>query len=443
MDDINRRDLVRGIAFGPAATVPESSTAQTYARATRGLPPLKIANVKAILSAPNDIRTIVVVKVETSEPGLYGVGCSTGSLRPLAVKSAVEDYLRPFAAGKDADNIEDLWQTAYVSSYWRNGPVLNTAMSGLDQALWDIKAKRAGMPLYQLLGGKCRIAVDCYTHADGRTLEQLVENVKRFQSLGFRHIRIQHGGYGSNHLSRHDDFRAAGFGAPDDQLMEAGPYIRAVPKAFEFVRARCGEEVELLHDVHERLAPIDAINLLKRLEPYRPFFIEDPFAPEDIGYFKLLRQQTACPVAMGELFNSPHEWTGLITERLIDFIRIHISQIGGLTQAMKVARLAEWFHVRTAWHGPPNVSPVGHAVNAHIDLAVRNFGIQEAVAFGADTREVFPGAPTMKNGYMYVNEAPGHGVEVDEKAALKFPMPADHAGWWKQIRRPDGTSVRP
>ncbi|MCC6857117.1 MAG: starvation-sensing protein RspA [Bryobacterales bacterium] len=440
---MNRRDAVRGLALGAGGALESAGNSPEYQQAARGLPPLRITNVKAILTCPNNIRTLVVVKVETSEPGLYGIGCSTGSLRPYAVRSAVEDYLKPFAQNKSADNIEDLWQSAYVSSYWRNGPVLNSALSGLDQALWDIKAKRANMPLYHLLGGKCRFAVDCYAHAGGRTPEELEQNVRRYMEQGYRHVRIQLGGYGSGHLSRNAHFREAGFGSPEDEHMDPGPYVRATPKAFEHIRAKCGEEVELLHDIHERIPPLDAINLCKRLEPYRPYFIEDPFAPEDIGYFHLLRQQTSTPVAMGELFNNPHEWTGLITGRLIDFIRIHISQIGGLSPAMKVARLAEWFNVRTAWHGPANVSPVGHAVNAHIDLAIRNFGIQERVEFGEQTREVFSGCPAFRNGYLFVNEAPGHGVDVNEKAAAKFPVPRDHAGWWRQVRRADGTSVRP
>ncbi len=442
---LSRRDAMQAIAAAPstAAAVGSADPSQTYSRATRGLPPLKITNVKAILTCPANIRTLVVVKVETSEPGLFGLGCATGSLRPYAVRSAVEDYLHPFAQGKDADMIEDMWQTAFVSSYWRNGSILNSALSGLDQALWDIKAKRASMPLYQLLGGKCRFAVECYSHASGATLEQLEESVRRLMGQGFRYIRIQQGGYGSGQLSKTPHFRAAGFGAADDQYMDAGPYARSVPRMFDYIRNKCGEEVDLLHDIHERIPPIDAINLCKRLEQYRPFFIEDPFAPEDIGYFRQLREQTSTPIAMGELFNSPHEWTGLITDRLIDFIRIHISQAGGLTRALKVTRLAEWFNVRTAWHGPSNVSPVGHAVNAHLDLAAWNFGIQESYVFQEQVREVFPGAPTFKDGYMFVNEAPGHGVDIDEKAAAKYPVPRDHASWWKQVRRRDGTSVRP
>ena len=444
---MDRRNLIKGLGLSVAAgtlgivTKSDETLANEYAKATKGLPPLKITNVKTILTAPQRIR-LCVVKVETSEPGLYGLGCATFNQRPLPVVSAVDNYLNPFAKGRDADNIEDLWQNAYTSSYWRNGPVLNNALSGLDQALWDIKGKRANMPVYQLLGGKCRFAVDCYTHCGGRDFEQAERSVRRAMEEGFRHIRIQLGGYGSPHLSKKPAFKEAGFGLPSDSLMETGPYVRATIKMFEHIRNTCGEEIELLHDIHERIPPIQAINLIKQLEQFHPFFIEDPFAPEDNGYFKLLRQQTSVPIAMGELFNNPHEWTGLITERLIDFIRVHISQIGGLSVARKLAALCEWFNVRSAWHGPGDVSPVGHAANAHLDLAIHNFGIQEAVRFNDKTREVFSGCPTVKNGYMYVNEAPGFGVDIDEELAAKFTLP-DHPGYWGPVRRSDGTAVRP
>jgi mannonate dehydratase len=335
-----------------------------------------------------------------------------------------------------------MWQNAYTSSYWRNGPVLNNALSGLDQALWDIKGKRANMPVYQLLGGKCRFAADCYTHCSGRDLEQLENSVRRGMEAGFRHIRIQLGGYGSQHLSKSAHFKEEGFGLQSDSLMEPGPYVRATIKMFEHIRKTFGDEIELLHDIHERIPPILAINLIKELEQYHPFFIEDPFAPEDNGYFKLLRQQTSTPIAMGELFNNPHEWVGLVSERLIDFIRVHISQIGGLSVARKLAALCEWFNVRSAWHGPGDVSPVGHAANVHLDLAIPNFGIQESSRFSDRTRDVFPGCPIVKNGYMYINEVPGFGVDIDEKLAAKFPLP-DHPGYWSPVRRSDGTAVRP
>jgi mannonate dehydratase len=211
---------------------------------------------------------------------------------------------------------------------------------------------------------------------------------------------------------------------------------------FEHVRKVFGDSVELLHDVHERVEPIEAIGLVKDLERFKPYFVEDPFSPEQIGYFRTLRGQAATPIAMGELFNSPHEWVGLISERLIDFIRVHISQVGGLTAARKIAALAEWFGVRTAWHGPGDVSPVGHAVNVHLDLAVPNFGIQEAVEFNEATLDVFPGMPTLKGGLLRASDAPGHGVTVDEEAARKYPPP-ERPGNWDPVRRSDGTVIRP
>lgn len=443
---LTRRTLLRGLGGAAAlAALPTPrclGAEEASARAGRGSAPLKITRVRTILTAPQNRIRLVVVKVETSEPGLYGLGCATFNQRPLVVKTAVDEYLDPFCRGRDADNIEDIWQTAYTSSYWRNGPVLNNALSGLDQALWDIKGKRAGMPVYQLLGGKARFAVDTYTHASGLEIPHVVENVQRYISEGYRHVRIQLGGYGSPQLTGRGDFAAAGFGLPSDSRMDPGPYCRAVPKLFAAVREKCGDAVQLLHDVHERVPPMDAVRLCKDVEPYRPFFIEDPFSPEDIGWFRTLRAQTAVPLAMGELFNSPHEWTPLITERLIDFIRVHLSQIGGLTPARKLAALAETFHVRSAWHGPGDVSPVGHAANAHLDLAIWNFGIQEAVRFTDATREVFPGAPTMKNGYLHINEAPGWGVDLNEDAAKKFSLP-EHPGYWQPVRRNDGTNVKP
>ena len=446
---MNRREMLLGAGLGTASAMlgffGANSDAQAQAQATTrpaGLPALKITKVKAIPTSPQFGTKLVVVKVETSEPGLYGLGCATFNQRAAAVVTAVNDFLDPFCRARDADNIEDLWQTAYTSSYWRNGPVLNNALSGVDQALWDIKGKRAGMPVYQLLGGKCRFAVPCYSHASGRDLKQLEDSVASIKARGFTHIRIQVGGYGSPQLTGRPDFRDAGFGRGDDTAMDEGPYLRMVPKAFDYIRSKFGDEIELLHDVHERIEPIHAIQLCKDLEVYRPFFIEDPLPPEANAYFKQMRQQTSVPIAMGELFNNPHEWVDLISERLINFIRCHLSQIGGLTPARKLAVLAETFQVRTAWHGPTDVSPIGHACNAHLDLAIHNFGIQESVGFNQATQDVFPGCPVMKNGYMHVNEGPGWGMDLNEDLAKKFPF-NNNSGVWLPVRRTDGTTVRP
>lgn len=432
-----------GIAAGSMGIMNPAAAAKLE-QAKKGMPPLKITNVKAIATAPLGTE-LIVVKVETNESDLYGLGCATFRQRARPVVSAVNDYLHDFCLGKDPDNIEDIWQTGYVSSYWRNGPVLNNALSGLDQALWDIKGKRAGMPVYQLLGGKVRFAIPCYAHAGGNTIEKVVQDVQQLMEEGYRHIRIQYGGYGSAGVADQPDFKEAGFGMEDDNFMNTYLYLKSVPEMFATVRKHCGEEIELLHDIHERIQPTEAINLLKELEQYKPFFIEDPLSPENIGYFKLLREQTTVPIAMGELFNSPHEWLNPMTERLYDFIRIHISQIGGITPAMKVARLGEWFNIKTAWHGPGDVSPVGHAANAHIDYAIWNFGIQERSKslFSELLQEIFPGTPTVKDGYMYVNEVPGLGVDINEKLATKYPIPDKQLNNWTQLRKNDGTPVRP
>ena len=429
-----------------------SEAEASYAQAVKGTAPVRIRDIKTILTAPNRIR-LVIVKVETSEPGLIGWGCATFTQRALVVQPAVEQYLRPFLIGRNVDEIEDIWQSSYVSSYWRNGPVLFNAMSGVDIALWDIKAKRAGMPLYQLLGGKVRHGADCYFHASGTSFSEVEDNARRAMEQGFRHVRVQvttpgYAGYGAARSNApttgaHDE--AVGPTNPIE-IWEPAPYVRLVPKLFEHLRNKLGDDVELLHDVHERVTLNQAINLAKSLEPYRLFFLEDPLPPEENDHFRLLRQQTSTPIAMGELFNTQHEYVPLISERLIDFIRIHISQIGGLSPARKVAALSEFFGVRTAWHGPGDASPVAHAAQLALELASYNFGVHEGSGFPKETQEVFVGCPEVKNGYMLAQEKPGLGIEVDEKLAAKFPIPAGPPNFdysWGTTRRRDGTVIRP
>lgn len=416
---------------------------QRYTNATKGLPPLKITDVKAIATAPKGIE-LVVVKVETSEPGLYGIGCATFRQRAHSVVSAIDDYLADLCIGMNVNNIENIWQMVYQSSYWRNGPVLNNALSGLDQALWDIKGKRADMPVYELLGGKVRFAVDTYENCSGGSIGEVVNGVRECKEAGFRYIKIQLGGYGSTSLNTGvPDFKKAGFGRKKDNFMNPPVYLKGTRHLFESIRKEFGNEIELIHDVHERIQPNDAINLCKDLEQFRPFFIEDPLSPENNDYFDLLRSKTSVPIAMGELYNNLHEWLRPMSNRWFDFIRIHISQIGGITPAMKVAHLGEWFNVRTAWHGPGDVSPVGHVANAHIDLAVWNFGIQESPNISRKERAVFPGSPRLEGGYLYINEAPGLGIDIDEKEAAKFPIPEKQLNNWTQIRAMDGTPIRP
>jgi len=398
--------------------------------------PVTIRDVQVIATQPSGQR-LVIVKLITSEPGLYGLGCATFTQRFHAVVAALEGHLKSFVLGRDVSRIEEIWQMAMVNGYWRNGPVLNNAISGIDQALWDIKGKLAGMPVYDLLGGKCREAAAVYTHADGREPKEVEENVRRFMAEGYRFIRIQMGGYGGRGaaLAKPD-------GAPDGAYFDPRGYMRNMLRMMAHVRGAVGEEVELLHDIHERLSPIDAVQFAKDVEQFRLFFLEDSLAPEDIEWFRMMRAQCATPLAMGELFNSPHEWLPLIKDRLIDFIRMHVSQMGGITPARHVAAMADMFGVRTAWHGPGDTSPVGHAANLHLDLWAPNFGIQEWCRFNDLVYEMFPGLPVVRNGYMYPNDRPGLGIDIDEKLAAKYPC-EDWVEGWTQTRLPDGSPARP
>src|SRR5947209_2913678 len=426
-------------------TLPETAIrAQETAR--RGRAPLKITDVKTILTQPGG-EHLVVVKVLTSEPGLYGVGCATHGERPLAVAAAIDQHVKPLLIGKECDRIEDIWQTSYVASYFRSGVTLNNALSGIDGALWDILGKQVGLPVYKLLGGKVREAVPLYAHASAKALPALEDPVRQWQSQGYRHVRVQlavpgYATYGAAGETSKDVQQARPVGIRPSPVFEPTPYVNNTIKMFDQLRAKLGFDVELIHDVHERVPPAQAIQLAKALEPYRLFFLEDCFAPEDAAWFQHLRQQTSTPLAMGELFVNRHEWLPLVTNRWIDFIRLHISAVGGLNMARKVAACCEFFNVRTAWHGPGNVSSVGHAVNLHLDLACTNFGIQEQNVFSPTMREVFPGAPQIKGGYMYSNDQPGLGVDIDEKLAAKFPYKSP-GGSRGNDRRLDGSIVRP
>lgn len=413
---------------------------------------VKIQNIRVICTAPEGIN-LVVVKVETDEPGLYGLGCATFAYRHLAVKLVVEEYLKPLLIGRCAEDIEDLWQLMHQNGYWRNGPVENNAISGVDMALWDIKGKMANMPVYQLFGGKCREGIPVYRHADGRDLNELCENIQRFREMGITAIRCQCGGYGGESFGQTPPW--APVGAKPGVYLDSRKYIRDTVKLFEGIRSRLGEEIQLVHDVHERIAPGEAVKLAKELEPFDLLFLEDPVSIEQTGWLRRLREQSMTPIAEGELFNNPREWKSLITERLIDFIRVHISQIGGITPARKLQIFAEQFGVRTAWHGPGDMSPLAHAANIHIDLAAPNFGVQEWSGIEPPNfviqelkgphgalLEVFPGLPEFKDGYVYANDKPGLGVDLNEKEAEKYPC-ENVVTTWTQTRRRDGALQTP
>ncbi len=457
---MKRREIVKAaVAAGAVGLAAREANAQAQAaRATRAMPAPKIKDVQVIATAPAGLR-LVVVKILTDQDGLYGYGCGTFTQRADLVVAAVERYLKPFLIGMDASRIDDIWQACYNSSYWRNSGVLNNAISGVDMALYDIKGRQAGMPVYQLLGGKCREAADCYGHAGGVTDAEIIDSAKRFIDQGYRHVRIQFGlpgqaAYGSRAGANYNQIMAGIKGGQvpalhDKPVFNPNDYCRRAPKVFEAARKALGDEIELLHDTHERITPTQAIQLAKDLEQFKLFFLEDPLSPEDIAYFRHIRNQCSTPIAMGELFNSPHEWIPLVHDRLIDYMRVHLSQMGGVTPCRKMAAMCEIYGVRTAWHGPGDVSPIGHAANVALDLACYNFGVQEWSGFNERVLEVFSGVPTFKDGYAYANEAPGWGIEVNETAAKKYPFGYGEQGerqrlngGWGEVRKKDGTIIK-
>lgn len=414
---------------------------------------LKITDVKTILTAPGGID-LVVVKVETSEPGLYGLGCATFTQRIHAVAAAIENYMKPFLIGKDPARIEDIWQSAAVSGYWRNGPVMNNALSGIDMALWDLKGKVAGLPVYQLLGGCCRDGVPLYRHCDGADEIEVEDNIRARMEEGYQYVRCQmgmYGGAGTEDLrliagklakARNIQAKVSPRNATHGVYFDPEAYARAVPNLFDHLRNKLGFGVEFIHDVHERITPIASVQLAKSLEPYQLFFLEDPVAPENIDWLSKLRSQSSTPIAMGELFTQINEWKPLIQNQLIDYIRCHVSTIGGITPAKKLATFAELFGVRTAWHGPGDISPIGVAANLHIDMSITNLGIQEYTPVNDALQEVFPGCPEIERGYAYLSDRPGLGVDIDLKQAAKYPVSGGIPDW-TNARLPDGTAARP
>jgi len=421
--------------------------AQAKDAARRGMPPLKITDVKIIATAPSGSNW-TIVKVETSEPGLYGLGAATHQEIPQAAQAYIEKRLKPFVIGKNCDDIEDIWQSAYLQEYFRSGPEGNDALSGIDGALWDILGKRLGVPVYQLLGGKVRAAVPLYGHASALTQSELNDQVQAYIEKGYQVVRIQlavpgWSGYGVSGAKTSAAVQALRpDGVAPSPVFDAGRYLTTTIGMFEAVRAKFGFDIGLVHDIHERPAPNQSIQLCRAVEQYRPFYMEDPLSPEDVGWFQIFRQETSAPLAMGELFVNRNEWLSLVANRWIDFIRIHQSSVGGLNMCRKIAHCCEFFDVRTAWHGPNNVDPVGHCYNLHLNLVTPNFGIQEETFFDEKTREVFPGTPEIRKGYIYSNDKPGFGIDIDEKAATRYPYTKDFEDRGND-RMLDGTIVRP
>ena len=383
---------------------------------------LKIVSAKVIVTCPG--RNFVTLKIETAD-GITGLGDATLNGRELPVASYLTDHVIPCLIGRDAHQIEDIWQYLYRGAYWRRGPVTMSAIAAVDMALWDIKAKVAGMPLYQLLGGKCRDGALVYCHANGTTIDDTIAQAKSYLALGYKAIRLQAGvpGLKSTYGVSKDRlfYEPADADIPTENLWSSEKYLRSVPDLFKTARDALGWDVHLLHDIHHRLTPIEAGRLGKDLEPYRPFWLEDAVVAENQANFRLIRQHTTTPLAVGEIFNSIWDCKQLIEEQLIDYIRATVVHAGGITHLRRIAALADIYNVRTGCHGATDLSPVTMAAALHFDVSIPNFGIQEYMHHTKETDAVFPHGYAYRDGALHPGDAPGLGVEIDEALAEKFP----------------------
>lgn len=440
---MNRRQILKTALLG-TPLIP-SAVAQQVAQRASGLPPLSIKDVKVITTNGGSRYRWVFLKIITSEPGLFGIGSAANHYETMAVIAALEDHLKPWLLGKDPDRIEDLWQSAQMRTYWRNGPVNNNVLAAMDMALWDIKGKRAGMPVYGLLGGKAHDAVAVYDHQGGKTKEECLDTLQKSLARGFRHVRIQYGegGYGGGgFIAQGQGNRPeGGYQGPafDEQL-----YIDTIPPVFEYLRAKAGFEPKLLHDVHSHMSGMNAVELSRRLQPYQMFFLEDVLPPEQITYYRNIRQICTTPQAVGEVFSHPYEVIPLITDRLIDFIRCRIAATGGITPIRKLVTLCELFGVKTAFQEGGENDPVNQMASYHIDLASTAFGIQEENHFPPVVHEMFPGIGEIRKGYLYDSGKPGLGIDINEELAAKHPLgEIQKGGAYPTDRTIDGTVVKP
>ncbi len=384
---------------------------------------MKITDAKVIVTCPG--RNFVTLKLYT-DAGLTGIGDATLNGRELAVVTYLQEHVLPLLIGRDAHQIEDTWQYLYRGVYWRRGPITMSAVAAVDTALWDIKAKAANMPLYQLLGGRSRTGVLVYGHANGRDIAETADEVARYIDMGYKAVRAQSGVPGLKDtygVSRDKMFYepADGHARPTESEWDTRSYLNYVPQLFETLRARFGNELHLLHDVHHRLTPREAAELGKRLEPYSLFWLEDATPAENQDAFRLIRQHTTTPLAVGETFNSIWDCKDLIQNQLIDYIRTTVVRAGGITHLRRIADLAALYQIRTGSHGATDLSPVTMGAALHFDLWVPNFGIQEYMRHTPETDAVFPHAYRYSNGFLHPDEAPGHGVEIDEKLAARYP----------------------
>ncbi|MCK8456218.1 D-mannonate dehydratase ManD [Sphingomonas faeni] len=381
----------------------------------------KIVSARVIVTCPG--RNFVTLKIECDD-GTTGLGDATLNGRELSVASYLTDHVVPCLIGRDAHRIEDVWQYLYKGAYWRRGPVTMAAIAAVDTALWDIKGKLAGMPVYQLLGGAARDACMVYAHANGTTIEDTIAVAKAEQAKGYKAIRLQCGvpGLASTYgVAKHGArYEPADADLPSESVWSTEKYLRVVPELFKAAREAMGWDVHLLHDIHHRLTPIEAGRLGKALEPYNLFWIEDPTPAENQEAFKLIRHHTTTPIAVGEVFNSIWDAKDLIQNQLIDYIRATVVHAGGITHLRRIASLADLYQVRTGCHGATDLSPVAMAAALHFGLSVPNFGVQEHMPHTDETDAVFPHAYSFDDGMMHPGEAPGLGIDIDEDLAATY-----------------------
>jgi mannonate dehydratase len=385
---------------------------------------LSIERADVIVASPG--RNFVTLKIITSD-GIVGWGDGTLNGRELAVASYLSDHVAPLLAGRDAHAIENTWQFLYRGAYWRGGPVTMAAIAAVDMALWDIKGKAAGLPVYQLLGGASRTGCLVYTHATGRDIPELLDSVEEHREHGYLAIRLQTAipgipaSYGVPTEGSKEYEPAARGTAPKIETWDTRAYLRYIPSVFEAARNKFGPELILLHDAHHRLTPTEAVQLGRSLEPYDLFWLEDCMPVENQALFRQVRNGTTIPLAIGEIFTSPWDANLLINERLIDYLRACVTHAGGITGLRKMLAFAELFQVKSGCHGPTDVSPVSMAAALHLGLAIHNFGIQEHMPHVRLTDEAFPHAYTFSEGRLYPGDEPGLGVELDEELAAQYP----------------------
>jgi mannonate dehydratase len=387
---------------------------------------MNIVDAKVIVCSPG--RNFVTLKLIT-EDGLYGLGDATLNGRELAVAAYLREHVVPLLIGRDARRIEDTWHYLYKGAYWRGGPVTMTAIAAVDTALWDLQGKALGVPVYQLLGGRARDSVMVYGHAHGDDVEETVASVAGFIAAGYKAVRAQAGvpglpatyGVANAATTVGKSYEPATKGLPTETVWSTEKYLETVPRLFARLRQELGADVNLLHDVHHRLTPIEAARLGKELEPHHLFWIEDPVPAELQEGFRLIRRHTTTPIAVGEIFSSIYDCQQLIQEQLIDYVRATVVHAGGITHLRRIAHLAELHHVRTGCHGATDLSPVCMAAALHFDLSVHNFGIQEYLPHSDDTDRVFPHAYRFGDGALHPGDAPGLGVDLDEALAATFP----------------------